>query len=91
MPELVEELHKIRASNFERLTLLIIGGACDPVSEGKRLVDLDHALRKAGTQHLQLNLYPQARHELFNETNRDRVTALRGLAAPGGCVYLPPF
>ena len=68
-----------KASNLVQidsaLPVLIIGGACDPVSEGKRLVDLDHAFRKAGTQHLQLNLYPQARHELFNEINRDHVTA----------------
>jgi alpha-beta hydrolase superfamily lysophospholipase len=32
-------------------------------------------LREAGCQHLQLTLYPQARHEVFNETNRDEVTA----------------
>ena len=31
VPEMVEELHKIRASNFERLTLLIKGR----ISEGK--------------------------------------------------------
>jgi alpha-beta hydrolase superfamily lysophospholipase len=24
---------------------------------------------------MQLNIYPQARHELFNESNRDEVTA----------------
>ncbi|HAA39463.1 MAG TPA: alpha/beta hydrolase, partial [Pseudomonas sp.] len=36
---------------------------------------LAHALREAGSQHLQLNIYPQARHEVFNETNRDEVTA----------------
>jgi alpha-beta hydrolase superfamily lysophospholipase len=55
--------------------LLVIGGECDPVSEGKRLTDLANALRKAGSQHLQLTIYPQARHEVFNETNRDEVTA----------------
>jgi len=53
----------------------VIGGECDPVSEGKRLKRLTHALREAGCQNLQLNIYPQARHELFNETNRDEVTA----------------
>jgi alpha-beta hydrolase superfamily lysophospholipase len=55
--------------------LLVIGGECDPVSEGKRLKDLADALRGAGCQSLQLRIYPQARHELFNETNRDEVTA----------------
>ena len=52
-----------------------MGGECDPVSEGKRLTSLANALRDAGCQNLQLNIYPQARHELFNETNRDAVTA----------------
>ncbi|WP_210712276.1 alpha/beta hydrolase [Pseudomonas sp. MWU349] len=56
------------------LPLLVIGGECDPVSAGKRLKDLANALREAGSQCLQLNIYPQARHELFNESNRDQVT-----------------
>jgi alpha-beta hydrolase superfamily lysophospholipase len=57
------------------LPLLLIGGACDPVSEGKRLDDLANALSNAGANQLQLKIYPQARHELLNETNRDEVTA----------------
>jgi alpha-beta hydrolase superfamily lysophospholipase len=57
------------------LPILVMGGDCDPVSEGKRLKNLAHALREAGCQHVQLTLYPQARHEVFNETNRDEVTA----------------
>ncbi|MDR6957591.1 alpha-beta hydrolase superfamily lysophospholipase [Pseudomonas brassicacearum] len=68
-----------KASNLAQidpgLPLLIIGGECDPVSEGKRLKDLADALREAGSRHLQLTIYPKARHELFNETNRDEVTA----------------
>ena len=57
------------------LPILVMGGECDPVSAGKRLKDLAGALRLAGNQHVQLQLYPQARHELLNETNRDEVTA----------------
>lgn len=57
------------------LPLLVMGGECDPVSNGTRLKDLAGALREAGSQCLQLNIYPQARHELFNENNRDQVTA----------------
>ena len=57
------------------LPILVMGGDCDPVSEGKRLKHLAHALREAGCQDVQLTLYPQARHEVFNETNRDEVTA----------------
>ncbi|MFJ4144303.1 lysophospholipase [Pseudomonas sp. NPDC089734] len=56
------------------LPLLIIGGECDPVSNGKRLKDLARALAEAGHQALKLEIYPQARHELLNETNRDEVT-----------------
>lgn len=57
------------------LPILIIGGECDPVSAGKRLTDLANALRQSGNQSVQLKMYPQARHELFNETNRDAVMA----------------
>lgn len=68
-----------KASNLAQidpgLPILVMGGECDPVSEGKRLKSLADALREAGCQNLQLNIYPQARHELFNETNRDTVTA----------------
>ncbi|WP_201193413.1 alpha/beta hydrolase [Pseudomonas fluorescens] len=68
-----------KASNLAQidpgLPLLVIGGECDPVSEGKRLKDLADALHAAGCQNLQLKIYPQARHELFNECNRDEVTA----------------
>ncbi|MGE8359633.1 alpha/beta hydrolase [Pseudomonas sp.] len=58
-----------------RLPLLVIGGSDDPVSQGKRLEDLAAELRRAGNIEVDLTLYPQARHELLNETNRDAVTA----------------
>lgn len=58
-----------------QLPLLVIGGECDPVSDGKRQRDLAEALRRAGNQQVQLKLYPDARHELLNESNRDEVTA----------------
>ncbi|MDP2245357.1 alpha/beta hydrolase [Pseudomonas sp.] len=58
-----------------KLPLLVIGGACDPVSDGKRLTDLTTALREAGHTQVQLKIYPGARHELLNESNRDDVTA----------------
>ncbi len=56
------------------LPLLIIGGDRDPVSDGKRLEHLTAALREAGHKNTLLKLYPDARHELLNETNRDEVT-----------------
>ena len=68
-----------KASNLAQidpgLPIMVMGGECDPVSEGKRLKSLAHALREAGCQNLHLTIYPQARHEVFNETNRDEVTA----------------
>jgi alpha-beta hydrolase superfamily lysophospholipase len=56
------------------LPLLIIGGECDPVSEGKRLKDLAGALTDTDHALVTLKLYPQARHEILNETNREEVT-----------------
>ena len=57
------------------LPLLVIGGECDPVSAGKRLTHLADALRATGNRHVQLRVYPEARHEVLNELNRDEVTA----------------
>lgn len=56
------------------LPILIIGGECDPVSDGKRLTHLADAL--IGTDHpfVTLKVYPQARHEILIETNREEVT-----------------
>lgn len=56
------------------LPLLVIGGERDPVSDGRRLADLAGALRQAGIRDVQLKTYPEARHELLNESNRDEVT-----------------
>ncbi len=58
----------------KRLPMLIIGGECDPVSEGKRLKDLAAALTDTDHQFVTLKIYPQARHEILNETNREEVT-----------------
>lgn len=56
------------------LPLLIIGGECDPVSDGKRLKHLADALAATDHSLVTLNIYPQARHEILNEINRDEVT-----------------
>lgn len=57
------------------LPLLILGGECDPVSDGKRLRVLAHVLTETGHRALQPRIYPEARHEVFNELNRDQVIA----------------
>ena len=55
------------------LPVLLLAGGADPVSDRTRaLVSLRQSFTRAGivlTEHI----YPGARHELFNETNRDEV------------------
>jgi len=57
------------------LPLLIFNGADDPIGgdEGGRAL-ADH-YRAAGVADVTFRSYEGARHELFNETNRDEVTA----------------
>lgn len=56
-----------------KLPMLIVGGDRDPVGEDgegvRRLADR----YGAGGMDVTLTLYPGARHEIFNETNRDQV------------------
>lgn len=58
------------------LPIYVISGGRDPVSGNTRQLKLwleDY--RAAGFSKLEHRFYPEARHELFNETNRDEVTA----------------
>ena len=57
------------------LPLLIIGGDADPINHGHRLIDLANALRESGNRAVDIRLYPQARHEVLQETNHAEVTA----------------
>lgn len=58
------------------LPLLLISGYADPLAGGGALiVELARRYRAAGVEDVTDILYPGARHELFNETNRDEVTA----------------
>ena len=65
-----EQLKNIRGA----LPLLIIGGGDDPVSAGHGLHKLQYRLQRAQLKKVELLVYPQARHEVFNETNREQVT-----------------
>jgi alpha-beta hydrolase superfamily lysophospholipase len=59
----------------KQLPIYVITGTRDPVSDnGKGLEQLLSAYRTAGLQRVKYRFYPEARHELFNETNRDEVT-----------------
>jgi alpha-beta hydrolase superfamily lysophospholipase len=57
------------------LPLYLIAGGRDPVSSNTRQLGPWMAeYRAAGVANLAHKFYPDARHELFNETNRDEVT-----------------
>jgi alpha-beta hydrolase superfamily lysophospholipase len=58
------------------LPLLIASGSDDPLAGGGQLVELlGQRYRDAGLDDVTVTVYPGARHEIFNETNRDEVTA----------------
>ncbi|MCO7221176.1 alpha/beta fold hydrolase [Klenkia sp. PcliD-1-E] len=59
------------------LPLLLVSGDHDPVGGrgGVNVTALGDRYRAAGLTDVTVSLYPGARHELVNETNRDAVTA----------------
>lgn len=55
--------------------ILVISGRHDPVSGGCRQVEaMLKAWSDAGLKNVEHKFYPEARHEIFNETNREEVT-----------------
>jgi len=64
-----ERLARIRKD----LPVYIFSGSDDPV--GANLPALAEAYRAAGLTRVEMRVYPGARHETLNETNRDEVTA----------------
>ncbi len=68
----VQSLARIRPD----LPLLITSGSNDPLAGGGQLVALlAQRYQGAGLTDVTLTVYEDARHEIFNETNRDEVTA----------------
>jgi alpha-beta hydrolase superfamily lysophospholipase len=58
------------------LPILIASGQDDPLSGDGQLVGaLGQRYRDAGVTDVTVRVYPGARHEIFNETNRDEITA----------------
>jgi alpha-beta hydrolase superfamily lysophospholipase len=58
------------------LPILIASGSDDPLAGGGQLVELlGQRYRDAGVADVTVVVYPGARHEILNETNRDEVTA----------------
>ncbi len=67
-----EALAGIRAD----LAILVVSGQADPLSGDGQLTQLlGQRYRDAGVLDVTVQVYPEARHEIFNETNRDEVTA----------------
>lgn len=64
-------LRRIRSD----LPVLLMSGDADPIAGGGALIEtVAQRYRDAGLHDVTVRLYPQARHEIFNETNRDEVT-----------------
>jgi alpha-beta hydrolase superfamily lysophospholipase len=58
------------------LPILLVSGDADPLAGGGQLIEiLGQRYREAGVSDVTVRLYPGARHEIFNETNRDEVTS----------------
>ncbi len=57
----------------KQLPIYVIAGTGDPFAQGKSLEQLLRAFYAAGL-HVTCRFYPEARHELFHETNREEVT-----------------
>lgn len=58
------------------LPIYLFAGEADPVSLGGALVTMvSDRYRTAGISDVTIKLYPEARHEVFNETNRREVEA----------------
>ena len=56
------------------LPIYIHGGACDPVSAmGKGLYQLKQQYLKLGVKNVKLDVYPNDRHEIYNELNKQEV------------------
>jgi alpha-beta hydrolase superfamily lysophospholipase len=65
--------HRRRVSRS--LPIYVIAGGRDPVSGNARQIGpWIEEYRAVGLANLEHRIYPEARHELFNETNRDDVT-----------------
>jgi alpha-beta hydrolase superfamily lysophospholipase len=66
------ELAGIRAD----LPILIVSGDADPLAGGGAFVEaVGQRYREAGITDVTVRQFPEARHEIFNETNRDEITA----------------
>ena len=69
-------IHKKKNMNKipKDLPIFLIAGDADPVGEyGKSVKKLFSTYKKLGIKDVSLKIYPEARHELFNEPNKEDV------------------
>lgn len=70
-------LERLQGIRNKQLPILFISGELDPVggkkAEGPKTVAAQY--RQAGLRNITMQLYPQGRHEMFNEVNREEVRA----------------
>ena len=60
----------------QRLPVLFISGEEDPVGDyGKSVLRVYQSFKEAGMENVQMKLYPEDRHELLNEVDRQEVYA----------------
>ena len=58
------------------LPLYLVAGSADPLNVELALLEvLEQRYRDAGLDDITTDYHPDARHEVFNETNRDEITA----------------
>ena len=57
------------------LPLLITGGECDPIGGDRGMTRLMMHYAQSGHQRISVKIFPDGRHEMLNESNRDEVTA----------------
>jgi alpha-beta hydrolase superfamily lysophospholipase len=57
------------------LPILITGGSADPVGGEKGMTRLAMRYKQTSHQRVKLKIYPECRHEMLNEVNREEVTA----------------
>lgn len=58
------------------LPILVVSGQDDPLAgDGQLLQLLAQRYREAGITDVTVSVWPEARHEIFNETNRDEITS----------------
>lgn len=60
------------------LPVILLSGSQDPVGGTKGVLRLEQRLKKAGMQHVQAHLFPDCRHELLQELNKEEVSQFLG-------------